>query len=283
MAEYHILLAREYGFCFGVKRAIKLAEETIRSGIKIASLGPIIHNPLEVERLKNMGLRVIGGIEELGPDESLLIRSHGIPLDLLNEIKRKNINIIDATCPLVARAQHMVEFLFSEGYKIIIIGEDGHPEVKGLVSYGGGNISVVSSPEAIPDITPNDKLGIVGQTTYPVDKFVEIVKEITGRGWEIRVFNTLCDASRKRQGAVKELADQTDVIIVIGGKNSANTRRLVDIAESEGVDVYHIETWDELRSNWFLNKEKIGVTAGASTPEWVIENVLEKIKELCSQ
>ncbi|HPC78483.1 MAG TPA: 4-hydroxy-3-methylbut-2-enyl diphosphate reductase, partial [bacterium] len=115
------------------------------------------------------------------------------------------------------------------------------------------------------------------------DKFVEIVKEITGRGWEIRVFNTLCDASRKRQGAVKELADQTDVIIVIGGKNSANTRRLVDIAESEGVDVYHIETWDELRSNWFLNKEKIGVTAGASTPEWVIENVLEKIKELCSQ
>lgn len=278
-----IILAKDYGFCFGVKRAIKLAEEVMKSGIKVASLGPIIHNPLEVERLKSTGLKVIREIDELDPGESLLIRSHGIPLDELNEIKRRNINIIDATCPLVARAQNTVRLLFSEGYKIIIVGEEGHPEVRGLVSYGGEDLYVVSSPDTIPDISPSDKVGIVGQTTYPIERFVEIAKEIISRGWETRVFNTLCDASRKRQRAVEDLVDQTDVIIVIGGKNSANTRRLVDIAESKGAEVYHIEDWNELRREWLLNREKIGVTAGASTPDWVIEKVLEEIRRLCSQ
>lgn len=278
-----IILAKDYGFCFGVKRAIKLAEEAIRSGIKVASLGPIIHNPLEVERLKGMGLRVIERIEELNPGESVIIRSHGIPLDELNEIKRMGINIIDATCPLVARAQQTVRSLSSENYKVIIVGEEGHPEVKGLVSYGGRDTVVVSSLEDIPDISPGDRLGIVGQTTYPIEKFIDIVKEITSRGWETRVFNTLCDASRKRQRAVEDLVTQTDVIIVIGGKNSANTRRLVDIAEAKGGEVHHIENWIELRPEWFLGRERIGITAGASTPDWVIEKVLEEIKRICSQ
>ncbi len=278
-----IILAKDYGFCFGVKRAIKLAEEVISSGIKVASLGPIIHNPLEVERLKSIGLREIREIEELKPGESLLIRSHGIPLDELNEIKRRNINVIDATCPLVARAQNTVRLLFFEGYKIIIVGEEGHPEVRGLVSYGGKDLSVVSSTDTIPDISPSGKVGIVGQTTYPIERFVEITKEIISRGWETRVFNTLCDASRKRQRAIEDLVNQTDVIIVIGGKDSANTRRLVDIAESKGAEVYHIEDWNELRREWLLNKERVGVTAGASTPDWVIEKVLEEIKRLCSQ
>lgn len=278
-----ILLARDYGFCFGVRRAIKLAEEAIKSGIKVASLGPIIHNPLEVERLKDLGLRVIEDIEDLNPGESLLIRSHGVPVEILDELRKRNINIIDATCPLVARAQRTVEFLSSEGYKVIIVGEEGHPEVKGLLSYGGKDTFIVSSPEMIPSITSNDKFGVVGQTTFPLDKFIEIVGEVISRGSEIRVFNTLCDASRKRQKAVEELVDQTDVIIVIGGKNSANTRRLVDIAKSKGAEVYHIEDWKELQDNWFLNKKKVGITAGASTPDWVIEMVLEKIRELCSR
>ncbi|MBC7320900.1 4-hydroxy-3-methylbut-2-enyl diphosphate reductase [bacterium] len=277
-----IILAREYGFCFGVRRAIGLAEETLRSGKKVASLGPIIHNPLEVSRLESIGLRVIDDINELKEGESILIRSHGVPLEVIQELKDRDIDIIDATCPLVARAQRMVDFLSSEGYKVIIAGEQGHPEVKGLVSYGKGNTFVVSSLEEVPDLS-KEKVGIVGQTTFSIERFREIVGEVVSRSWEVRIFNTLCNASRKRQKAVEELVDKTDVIIVIGGKNSANTRRLVDIVESKGATVYHIESWDEVLAEWFVGKEKIGITAGASTPDWVIDKVLEKIKRLCFQ
>lgn len=277
-----IILAKELGFCFGVRRAIGLAEEALKSKKRVASLGPIIHNPLEVSRLESMGLKVINDISELKDGESILIRSHGAPFEAIQELKDRGIDIIDATCPLVARAQRMVEFLSSEGYKVIIVGEQGHPEVKGLVSYGKDDTFVVSSLEEIPEIS-KEKIGIVGQTTFSLERFKEIVSEIVGRSWEIRIFNTLCDASRKRQRAVEELVDKTDVIIVIGGKNSANTRRLVDIAKSKGSIVYHIESWDEVLPEWFVGKDKIGVTAGASTPDWVIDKVLEKIKELCYQ
>ena len=277
-----IILAKEYGFCFGVRRAISLAEDALRSGKKVASLGPIIHNSLEVSRLESMGLRVIEDINDLNPEESLLIRSHGAPLDVISELKRRGTDIIDATCPLVARAQRMVDFLSSEGYTVIIAGEQGHPEVKGLVSYGRGKTFVVSSSEEISEL-PGEKIGIVGQTTFSIDRFREIVGEIVSKSWEVRIFNTLCNASRKRQIAVEELVEKTDVIIVIGGKNSANTRRLVEIAESKGATVYHIESWNELLPDWFIGKEKIGITAGASTPDWVIEKVLDKIRELCYQ
>lgn len=277
-----IIMAKEYGFCFGVRRAIGLAEEALKSGKKVASLGPIIHNPLEVSRLESMGLRVIEDINDLEPEESLLIRSHGAPLDVINELKRRNIDIIDATCPLVARAQRMVDFLSSEGYKVIIAGEQGHPEVKGLVSYGKTETFVVSSIDEIPDMS-SEKIGIVGQTTFSIDRFKEIASEVINRSWEVRVFNTLCNASRKRQMAVEELVNKTDVIIVIGGKNSANTRRLADIAESKGAIVHHIESWEEVLPDWFINKERVGITAGASTPDWVIDRVLEKIRKLCYQ
>lgn len=277
-----IIMAKEYGFCFGVRRAIGLAEEALKSGKKVASLGPIIHNPLEVSRLESMGLRVVEDINDLEPEESLLIRSHGAPLDVINELKKRNIDIIDATCPLVARAQRMVDFLSSKGYKVIIAGEQGHPEVKGLVSYGKTETFVVSSIDEIPDMS-SEKIGIVGQTTFSIDRFKEIASEVINRSWEVRVFNTLCNASRKRQMAVEELVNKTDVIIVIGGKNSANTRRLADIAESKGAIVHHIESWEEVLPDWFINKERVGITAGASTPDWVIDRVLEKIRKLCYQ
>ncbi|MCX7795929.1 MAG: 4-hydroxy-3-methylbut-2-enyl diphosphate reductase [bacterium] len=277
-----IILAREYGFCFGVRRAISLAEEALKSGKHVASLGPIIHNPLEVSRLESIGLRVIEDISELREGESILIRSHGVPLEIIQELKDRGIDIIDATCPLVARAQRMVDFLTSEGYRVIIAGEQGHPEVKGLVSYGKNNASVVSTLEEIPELS-REKIGIVGQTTFSLERFREIVGEVVSKSWEVRIFNTLCDASRKRQLAVEELVDKTDAIIVIGGRNSANTRRLVDIALSKGATVYHIESWDEVLPEWFIGKDKIGITAGASTPDWVIDKVLEKIRELCYQ
>jgi len=277
-----IILAEEYGFCFGVRRAISLAEKAITSNTKVATLGAIIHNPLEVERLDRIGLRTVDSIEELEPKEIVLIRSHGVPIEVLKELKKRNIKIINATCPLVARAQGMVSFLTSHNYNVIIIGERGHPEVEGLVSFGKGKANIVSSKEEIDPILLDRNIGVVVQTTFSIERFKEILGEIAGKGWEIRVFNTLCDASRRRQRAVEKLSEKVDVIIVIGGKNSANTRRLADIGKGRGIDTYHIESWEEINPEWFSNKGKIGVTAGASTPDWVINKVIEKIREICS-
>jgi 4-hydroxy-3-methylbut-2-enyl diphosphate reductase len=276
-----IIFAEEYGFCFGVRRAIGLAEKVIASDKKVATLGAIIHNPLEVERLNRIGLRTVESIEELEPEEIVLIRSHGVPIEVLKELKKRNIKIINATCPLVARAQGMVSFLASHNYNIIIIGEKGHPEVKGLLSFGEGKANIVSSKEEIDSILLDKNIGVVVQTTFSLEKFKEILGEIASKGWEIRIFNTLCDASQRRQRAVEKLSEKVDVIIVIGGKNSANTRRLADIGKARGIDTYHIESWEEVNPEWFSNKDKIGITAGASTPDWVINKVLEKIREIC--
>jgi len=274
-------LAEEYGFCFGVRRAISLAEKAASSGSKVATLGPIIHNPLEVERLNRIGLRMVEGIDELEPGEIVLIRSHGVPVEILKELKKRNIRIINATCPLVARAQGMVSFLASNNYSVIIIGEKGHPEVEGLLSFGKGKASIVTSKEEIDSITLDKSIGVVAQTTFSFDKFEDILGEIIKKGWEIRVFNTLCDASQRRQKAMENLSEISDVIIVIGGKNSANTRRLAEIGVKKGIETYHIESWEEVDPKWFYNKERIGITAGASTPDWVIDKVIDKINEIC--
>jgi|YelNatPaOPRAMG01_1025707.scaffolds.fasta_scaffold00315_56 4-hydroxy-3-methylbut-2-enyl diphosphate reductase len=276
-----IVLAEEYGFCFGVRRAISLAEKAASSGSKVATLGPIIHNPLEVERLNRIGLRMVEGIDELEPGEIVLIRSHGVPVEILKELKKRNIRIINATCPLVARAQGMVSFLASNNYSVIIIGEKGHPEVEGLLSFGKGKASIVTSKEEIDSITLDKSIGVVAQTTFSFDKFEDILGEIIKKGWEIRVFNTLCDASQRRQKAMENLSEISDVIIVIGGKNSANTRRLAEIGVKKGIETYHIESWEEVDPKWFYNKERIGITAGASTPDWVIDKVIDKINEIC--
>jgi len=276
-----IVLAEEYGFCFGVRRAISLAEKAASSGSKVATLGPIIHNPLEVERLNRIGLRMVEGIDELEPGEIVLIRSHGVPVEILKELKKRNIRIINATCPLVARAQGMVSFLASNNYSVIIIGEKGHPEVEGLLSFGKGKASIVTSKEEIDPITLDKSIGVVAQTTFSFDKFEDILGEIIKKGWEIRVFNTLCDASQRRQKAMENLSEISDVIIVIGGKNSANTRRLAEIGVKKGIETYHIESWEEVDPKWFYNKERIGITAGASTPDWVIDKVIDKINEIC--
>ncbi|MGB9683122.1 MAG: 4-hydroxy-3-methylbut-2-enyl diphosphate reductase [bacterium] len=278
-----IVLAEEYGFCFGVRRAIGLAEKAVASNNRVATLGAIIHNPLEVERLNRIGLRTVESIDELEPGEVVLIRSHGVSVEVLKELKKRNIKIINATCPLVARAQGMVSFLTSNNYNVIIIGEKGHPEVEGLLSFGNGRARIIASKEEI-DLIPLDKnIGVISQTTFSFDRFREILGEIVRKGWEIRVFNTLCDASQRRQRAMEKLSESADVIIVIGGKNSANTRRLAEIGWKRGIETHHIESWEEVDPRWFHSKEKIGITAGASTPDWVINKVIEKINKICFQ
>ncbi|GAB6182490.1 4-hydroxy-3-methylbut-2-enyl diphosphate reductase [Thermodesulfovibrio hydrogeniphilus] len=278
---HEIILVEGAGFCFGVKRAIDIAFDIAKKHKNgVFTLGPIIHNPQVIERLKEMGINPIEDVSAQENINTLIIRAHGIPKDKLKELKSKNYEIIDATCPFVKRAQNIAEKLSQEGYQVLIIGDSEHPEVKGIVSYAGEKAVVVSSDE-IPNL--NKKIGIIQQTTQPLSKVKEILNKIINsldEFEEIRIFNTLCNFTSKRLESTEKVANQVDVMIVIGGRNSANTTQLANLCKKIGVKTYHIEEAKEIDKNWLKDVKKIGVTAGASTPQWIIDEVIDKIKML---
>ncbi len=280
-----IIIAKHAGFCFGVRRAVNIAEravEDIKNG-PIYTDGPIIHNPQEVNRLKERGI-IPGTFEEFKEGSTVIIRSHGIPPDRERALKDKGLNIIDATCPYVKAVHEAVTKLVREGYFVVIIGEKNHPEVIGAYGYlkdGGGEGVIVETFEDIEWVKDKEKVGIVSQTTQHEEFFKRIVGEISVWVKELKVINTICNATSERQEGVYELAPKVDVMIVVGGKNSGNTRRLYNIARSLNDRSYHIETADELEEEWFKGAKKVGITAGASTPDWIIESVRERIREIC--
>ena len=280
-----IIIAKHAGFCFGVRRAVNIAEravEDIKNG-PIYTDGPIIHNPQEVNRLKERGI-IPGTFEEFKEGSTVIIRSHGIPPDRERALKDKGLNIIDATCPYVKAVHEAVTKLVREGYFVVIIGEKNHPEVIGAYGYlkdGGGEGVIVETFEDIEWVKDKEKVGIVSQTTQHEEFFKRIVGEISVWVKELKVINTICNATSERQEGVYELAPKVDVMIVVGGKNSGNTRRLYNIARSLNDRSYHIETADELEEEWFKGANKVGITAGASTPDWIIESVRKRIKEIC--
>ncbi len=265
-----IKIARCAGFCFGVKRAINIAENALK-GLKakdnIYSLGPIIHNPQVVERLFEKGLQVISDLEKI-KDGTIIISSHGAPLKTLKDIKKKGIRLINATCPFVKYAQSIVKGLKKEGYKIIIVGDSAHPEVKALKSIAGKD-------------KKSKKIGVISQTTQNKVNYISEIEKILGEDFsEVKVFNTICNDTSKRQLATRGLLKDCDLMIVIGGKNSANTRRLWQICKESGVDSFHIETELEMKKKWFKGKNCVGITSGASTPDLMVKNVITKIKKL---
>lgn len=274
-----ILLAEGAGFCFGVKRAIDIAFNLAQRESKgIFTYGPIIHNPQVVEKLKELGLEPKEQIDS--SVKKLIIRAHGIPKDKLSSLKDSGVEIIDATCPFVKRAQSIAEELAKEGYQVLIIGDSEHPEVKGILSYAGHRALVVNS-EDIP--TLDRKIGIIQQTTQPLSKVKEILNKIIlslNEFDEIRTFNTICNFTVRRLESTKKLAKNVDMMIVVGGKNSANTTQLANLCRQMGVKTYHIEDAEEIEKSWFDGAEKVGVTAGASTPNWIINQVIDKIKSL---
>ncbi len=278
---HEIILVEGAGFCFGVKRAIDIAFDIAKKHKNgVFTLGPIIHNPQVIERLKGMGINPIEDVSAQENINTLIIRAHGIPKDKLEELKSKNYEIIDATCPFVKRAQNIAEKLSQEGYQVLIIGDSEHPEVKGIFSYAGEKAVVVSS-DKIPNL--NRKIGIIQQTTQPLSKVKEILNKIINsldEFEEIRIFNTLCNFTSKRLESTEKVANQVDVMIVIGGRNSANTTQLANLCRKIGVKTYHIEEAKEIDKNWLKDVKKIGVTAGASTPQWIIDEVIDKIKML---
>ncbi len=273
-----MLLADKAGFCFGVKRAISTAFKAADGG-NVYCLGPLIHNPQEVERLRQAGVMTVEDFSSLEPGDFLIIRSHGVPPRVLAKAEEKGLRIINLTCPFVSKAQRHAEALLREGYQVVVVGEKKHPEVQSILGYAGDNAVVVETVEEARNLKLQSRLGIVAQTTQSYGNFSEIVLTLLGLSKELKVFNTICNSTKERQDAARHLAGQVDVMLVVGGRNSANTSRLVSVCKKEGKPTYHIEVADEIQPEWLEGVASVGVTAGASTPDWVVEGVLKRLAE----
>ncbi len=272
-----IKLAKSYGFCFGVKRAIKIAEDSKNA----STIGPLIHNNEEIKRLKeNFNVETLKDASEADGVDKAIIRTHGITKSDLNKLKNKGTEIIDATCPFVTKPQQICEQMSSEGYDIVIFGDKNHPEVRGVESYAKNGAKVVLSLDEIKSYNFSNKIAVVSQTTRKIDQFLEITSYLIKNYKEVRVFNTICNATFENQDAAKKLAKEADVMIVVGGKNSSNTKQLYLIAKEYCEESFLIENENELKSEWFENKKLCGVTAGASTPDWIIEKIIGKISKI---
>lgn len=274
-----ILLAKTAGFCFGVKRAVNIAfrvSEKQRQGVY--TLGPIIHNPQVVEKLKEKGIIPIEDIKRKKGIQALIIRTHGISRNLSEEISSMGCEIIDATCPFVKKAQYYAKLLREEGYQVVILGEKEHPEVKGLMSYASDDAIVVDENRPFPRL--KNKIGIVVQTTQPLDALKRVLSHAIGHAKEIKVYNTICNSTALRLKETEDMSRKVDVMVVVGGKNSANTTQLAKLSRSLSVATYHIETPSEIRNIWFKGAKKTGITAGASTPGWIIKEVEKRIRNI---
>ena len=272
-----VVLAENYGFCFGVKRAIKIAEEHPDS----STLGPLIHNKLEINRLKldfNVGL--YDTLSDVKKNDTVIIRTHGIPKDELARVKQIASKVINATCPFVTTPQQIVKKMSEENYSIVIFGDSSHPEVMGVKSYGDDVHIVLEKDEIDKCDFKFEKIAVVAQTTRNKEKYLEIVNHLILGHKEVRVFNTICDATFENQAAAEKLSNNCDVVIIIGGKNSSNTKQLLEICKKNCASSYLIEDENELNESWFNGKNVCGVTAGASTPEWIINRVVEKLKSI---
>jgi len=277
-----IELASSYGFCFGVKRAIKIAEE--HQGSK--TYGPLIHNKDEIARLKdgyNIGLAE--EFSDITPDDSVVIRTHGIPKNELEKLKEQDNTIIDATCPYVTTPQKIVEKMSKEGYSIVIFGDRNHPEIKGVVSYAkdARNAFIVGDDSELEGLPLLSKVAVVAQTTRKPQDFLKVVNALILNHKEVRVFNTICNATFENQDAAAEVAQRADVMVVIGGKHSSNTKQLHSICATYCTDSYLIENEKELQREWFENKELCGISAGASTPDWIVQNVIDAIEKMIKE
>ncbi|MDD2698467.1 MAG: 4-hydroxy-3-methylbut-2-enyl diphosphate reductase [Arcobacteraceae bacterium] len=272
-----VKLASSYGFCFGVKRAIEIAENHKNS----ATLGPLIHNQNEIDRLRNnFNVDLYTSLDEVKTDDTVIIRTHGIPKDDLKDLKSKDAKIINATCPFVTTPQQIVKKMTEDGYCVVIFGDIDHPEVKGVMSYGDDNITVVLGANELENaIFKKDKIATVAQTTRKKEEYLEIVNYLVLRHKEVRVFNTICDATFENQDAARSLSKEVDIMVVIGGKNSSNTKQLFTICE-ENTKSYLVEDENDLKEEWFVGKKVCGITAGASTPDWIIQNIINKLKAI---
>jgi 4-hydroxy-3-methylbut-2-enyl diphosphate reductase len=277
-----IVIARYAGYCYGVERALRITEEALETApAPVATLGPIIHNPTVVARLAERGVAVAEGEGDVGGG-TLIVRTHGVSPEVTRRLRARKLNVVDATCPFVAVAQRKAAALREAGHVVVILGERDHPEVAGLEGFAGEGAIVVEDAAGLPlERLRGKRVGVVVQTTQTRANLAGVAAALAPVARELQVYNTVCDATEKRQSAACELAGGVDVVLVVGGRNSANTARLAQLCRAIEPRTYHIESAAELDAAWLAGARRIGVTAGASTPDSEIEATVAALQDLC--
>lgn len=278
-----IKVAKSAGFCFGVKRAVEVVEEKIKNTDgPIYTYGPIIHNEDVVSRFESMGVQVMEeDPDRVYPAGTVIIRSHGVTKAVEDKLKADGHEVIDATCPFVKKIHRVVAEHSAKGEYIVIVGNPVHPEVKGIVGWiNGSDFSVISDINDVCQLSVNTQLDIciVSQTTFNHNKFEEIVEKIKEKGYHVIVLNTICDATNKRQVEAEEISSQVDAMLVIGSRNSSNTQKLYEICKTKCTDTYYLEKADDFQPSLLRSFQSVGITAGASTPNYIIEEVQTNVR-----
>jgi 4-hydroxy-3-methylbut-2-enyl diphosphate reductase len=273
--------ARELGFCFGVRRAIKMVHAAVSECKQLDTLGPIVHNRIVVKRLADMGVTVVDDLDHVR-SKIVAITSHGCTPEMLSQIRARGLTVVDTTCPNVRNAQKACRKLTEAGFGVIIFGEATHPEVKALLGWAGEKAIATLNGDKLTGTHLSHRMGILSQTTQSRQQFSEFIKSAVNSSLpytrELRIINTLCEETQKRQHAALELAGKSDLVLVVGGRNSANTQRIAEICSSQ-VQTYLIETAAEIEDVWLEKKRRIGVTAGASTPDESIDEVVSELNK----
>lgn len=276
-----IRVSKYCDFCFGVKRAVRLIKEALaKQNRPLYCLGPFIHNPQVVEYFAQKGLKTLPSLRGVKAG-TLVIRSHGISPDVVKKLSASGIQLLDATCPNVKKSQEITRRLLRQNYKIIVVGDRLHPEVKSLVGQAPGQVFVVNSPHALERLKLNGaKIGVIAQTTQSKYKYLKVLTRLLERNFsEIKIYNTICADTLARQKQAREIARGTEVMLVLGGRMSANCRRLTEISRATGTPTYHIESSLQIKRKWLKEKKTIGIASGASTPKWIVDAAIEKLKQ----
>ena len=278
MAE--VIIMPYGGFCPGVRRAIRLAKrELFRRPGPVYSLGPLIHNTQVVKWLAAKGLQPVDDIAAIHSG-CVIVRAHGTTPQVMEELARRGVTVVDGTCPAVKRVQERARELADQGYQVVIVGERSHPEVQGVVGWAGPRTLVVENAGEAKSLLPMSKAGVVAQTTLPPEVFRQVTQVLRKKAGELVVEETICSTTRLRQEAARKLAQEVDLVVVVGSGSSANTMRLVEICRAVGTPTYRVEDVHDLDPQWFAKASRVGVAAGASTPDWVIRRIAGKLEKL---
>ncbi len=276
-----VIVADNAGFCFGVKRAIKMANDTMDgAGMRVKSLGSLIHNPQVVNSFRERGLEVVEDLDSVDSEDTVIIRSHGVGPELRQDAAARGLKVVDTTCPFVTKAQQYAAKLIADGYKVVMIGDKDHPEVIGVVAHTQNRAIVINTVAEAETLKFIPRMGVVFQTTHSIGHVQEIVGALLKRGKEVRVFNTLCGATTSMQKTAIELSSEVEAMVIVGGRQSANTAQLAEVCRRVNPRVLQIESADEIREDWFQGLSRVGVSAGASTPDEVIADVVDRITRI---
>ncbi|OGD14237.1 4-hydroxy-3-methylbut-2-enyl diphosphate reductase [Candidatus Atribacteria bacterium RBG_19FT_COMBO_35_14] len=275
-----IILSKRMGFCFGVKKSVKLAKNALKARKNnLYMLGSIINNPQVIEYFIKKGVKIADTLDEVPEEGTVITRAHGISPTMLKKAYQKKLSVVDTTCPYVRKVQKIARYLYEKNYFIVVYGDKKHPEVLSLLDTIQNNALVINSIPDVEKITTKKKIGFISQTTKNIYDFFKLSSALLNRAEELRIFNTICKSTTERQKSVLELAKEVDVMLVIGGKESANTTRLAEIGKNQGVKTYHIETKNQLKYKWFYPEGKVGIVSGTSTPDWITNEIIDKLKE----